>query len=237
MITSTENTQFAPLIEGSAGNSLTMSNWQEVGVNCLCYRLSELLIKPGKALLSQLTCLKEFIAWERAIIVLIDLPKPSTAGIYSLKSSFDGRVISLDHTELLEILKVIRPDVIAIRADEKLLFELTNDLPDRTVLTYHPTDHGFIMMQADKSLWTTSVKPAEDGFKGIVYSEQGDFSVLATDMKDTHTQLSPSCQCPACRQSLTRAYFHHLLQQTPLLAQRFLIQHNVFNWILPFTNA
>ena len=40
--------------------------------------------------------------------------------------------------------------------------------------------------------------------------------------------IDPECTCPTCSQQFTKAYLHHLLQQTPLLCHRLLIQHNVF---------
>lgn len=73
-----------------------------------------------------------------------------------------------------------------------------------------------------------SDKPAQDAFQGQVYS---DTSIL--DIRNEQTQMQfdliePKCHCPTCSQRLTKAYLHHLFLHTPLLCQRFLIQHNVF---------
>ncbi|MFC3908736.1 hypothetical protein ACFORL_06555 [Legionella dresdenensis] len=73
-----------------------------------------------------------------------------------------------------------------------------------------------------------SNRPAEDGMSGIIYTAEGDCNILDSTRANEHTLLDKSCTCPVCSQQLTRAYFHHLLQQTPLLAQRFLILHNLF---------
>jgi queuine tRNA-ribosyltransferase len=70
--------------------------------------------------------------------------------------------------------------------------------------------------------------PAQDGMTGVVYSHEGSFSILSPEMVNAHQPLDSQCQCQTCRQSFTRAYLHHLLQHTPLLAQRFLVQHNVY---------
>jgi len=79
-----------------------------------------------------------------------------------------------------------------------------------------------------KQHYIESNSPAQDGMHGIVYGACREFNILAADMVNQHALLDNHCACPVCTQKLTRAYFHHLLQQTPLLAQRFLIQHNFY---------
>lgn len=74
-----------------------------------------------------------------------------------------------------------------------------------------------------------SDEPAKAGLQGSVYSAQ---TVL--DLKDNAAEsqfelIDSNCVCPTCNQKLTKAYLHHLFLHTPLLAQRFLIQHNVFH--------
>lgn len=71
-----------------------------------------------------------------------------------------------------------------------------------------------------------SDKPASDAFAGQVYTAQGTIALLDSGMTKQHQVIDAECTCPTCEQKLTRAYFHHLLMQTPLLCQRFLIQHN-----------
>jgi len=70
--------------------------------------------------------------------------------------------------------------------------------------------------------------PAKLAVQGMVYSQS-----KIVDLKDSMTQMQfetidPDCSCPTCSQKLTKAYLHHLLQHTPLLCQRFLLQHNVY---------
>ncbi|KTC87802.1 tRNA-guanine transglycosylase [Legionella drozanskii] len=71
-----------------------------------------------------------------------------------------------------------------------------------------------------------SDKPASDAFAGQVYTEQGTIALLESAMAEQHQVIDEKCTCPTCEQRLTRAYLHHLLMHTPLLCQRFLIQHN-----------
>ena len=70
--------------------------------------------------------------------------------------------------------------------------------------------------------------PAEDAYFGRVYTHEG---VIELQNNIYATQFEPidsTCSCPTCKQKLTRAYLHHLLEHTPLLCQRLLIQHNVY---------
>ncbi len=70
--------------------------------------------------------------------------------------------------------------------------------------------------------------PAHHAMQGIVYNSSGQLDLndnlteMQFDIIDTH------CACPTCSQQFTKAYLHHLLLHTPLLCQRFLIQHNVY---------
>ena len=77
------------------------------------------------------------------------------------------------------------------------------------------------------SLWIESNQPAEQALQGNVYRSDGSISILDKAFELDFNRLAADCNCPVCEQALTCAYFHHLYQQTPLLAQRFLIQHNV----------
>ncbi|AHE66614.1 hypothetical protein [Legionella oakridgensis] len=81
---------------------------------------------------------------------------------------------------------------------------------------------------ADGACYLESDKPAMDGIQGRVYSHEGDFSLTELSEATRFEVIDNKCQCPVCQQQLTRAYLHHLLAQTPLLCQRFLIQHNIF---------
>ncbi|KTC68274.1 queuine tRNA-ribosyltransferase [Legionella birminghamensis] len=72
-----------------------------------------------------------------------------------------------------------------------------------------------------------SDQPASDALLGQVYTESLVLDIQDETMRDDHQPIDRNCGCEACRQGLTRAYFHHLLQHTPLLCQRFLIQHNI----------
>ena len=69
-------------------------------------------------------------------------------------------------------------------------------------------------------------QPAKDAFSGKVYTRAGICDLTEPAYATQFDVIEKSCGCPTCQAALTRAYLHHLLQHTPLLCQRFLIQHN-----------
>ena len=70
--------------------------------------------------------------------------------------------------------------------------------------------------------------PAEDARLGKVYCSEGVILLQDNAMTMQFENMDAKCQCPTCSQQLTRAYLHHLLEHTPLLCQRFLVQHNAY---------
>jgi queuine tRNA-ribosyltransferase len=79
---------------------------------------------------------------------------------------------------------------------------------------------GIKLIEADE--------PAKAAFYGQVYSKQGTVDLTNKSTEMQFETIDPDCACPSCSQKFTKAYFYHLLQNTPLLCQRFLIQHNLF---------
>lgn len=70
--------------------------------------------------------------------------------------------------------------------------------------------------------------PAQDAYLGTVYTTQGTISILDNTYAQEFKSLDEACACPTCKAGFSKAYLHHLYQHTPLLAQRYLIQHNVY---------
>ncbi len=80
-------------------------------------------------------------------------------------------------------------------------------------------EQGIMLIESDK--------PAADAFAGQVYTSEGSsIALLDSQMAHQYERIDAQCGCPTCQQGFTRAYLHHLLMHTPLLCQRFLIQHN-----------
>lgn len=71
-------------------------------------------------------------------------------------------------------------------------------------------------------------RPARDAMAGQLYCSEGVISIYDDKYAYQFDIIDKNCACPSCSQQFTRAYLHHLLEHTPLLCQRFLIQHNVY---------
>jgi queuine tRNA-ribosyltransferase len=71
-----------------------------------------------------------------------------------------------------------------------------------------------------------SNEPNQLGFDGLVYSEDGIIDLKEKQYALQFTMINSQCKCSTCSAQLTKAYLHHLFLHTPLLCQRFLIQHN-----------
>lgn len=96
---------------------------------------------------------------------------------------------------------------------------------------------GSLSFPVMKHLYASSFKgkislesdyPASDGCEGIVYCREGMIDLREKGYSMQFERIDPACHCPTCEQSFARAYLHHLLEHTPLLCQRLLIQHNAY---------
>ncbi|MCL9682730.1 queuine tRNA-ribosyltransferase family protein [Legionella maioricensis] len=73
-----------------------------------------------------------------------------------------------------------------------------------------------------------SNEPAASGMQGKVFCRKGVVDLTEDSTAMQFEVIDGECACPTCSQQLTKAYLHHLFLHTPLLCQRFLIQHNVY---------
>lgn len=70
--------------------------------------------------------------------------------------------------------------------------------------------------------------PAEDGLDGVIYSNDKVLDLKNEQHALIYEQLNDPCECSTCIHKFTQAYLQHLIAHTPLLAQRFLIEHNAY---------
>ena len=190
---------FAPLLTSQAGACLTMDNWREIGIEQGVFSLETLIAKPGIEVLKSFRDLRHYSGWRGRIILNATLKTKASTGEYEIRSPYDGRLIHLSHDDLIALVRHLNPDVVI--------------WPDKT------EPPGFECIESDK--------PAADALQGIIYTQTGTFNLLDEDNREAFSALDAECDCPTCRAGYTRAYLHHLLQHTPLLAQRFLMMHNV----------
>jgi queuine tRNA-ribosyltransferase len=71
--------------------------------------------------------------------------------------------------------------------------------------------------------------PASDACVGNVYCQEGVLSLQTKESATRFELIDKNCKCPVCSQNFTQAYLHHLLEHTPLLCQRYLVQHNLYH--------
>ena len=263
---------WAPVFSSESGLCLTARNWQEAQCNTAVYYLDALLLKPGINLLSNLSSLGQYTNWAGQVIINATNLKANKKGEIKLKSSYDGSMIALDQSQLIDLIKNLKPHAVILPSDILTTFAQNADHWDSNITPYFcsnnlpidalPFSYGVyfsvneeftpIQQQLDQyknypryiygkltyeqilkfnqyeAICIESDLPSEQGLNGLVYSSQGIVDIKEASEVLEFTKLSEECQCPTCSESLTRAYFHHLFAHTPLLAQRFLIQHNAY---------
>jgi queuine tRNA-ribosyltransferase len=73
-----------------------------------------------------------------------------------------------------------------------------------------------------------SDEPSRMGMQGFAYEMGNIIDLKGEGYASDFELLGEQCLCPTCSAHLTKAYLHHLFLHTPLLCQRFLIQHNAW---------
>lgn len=264
-------TGIIPYMSSVAGSCLSLANLEEAGINTVAYHLTDLLVKPGYAVLKNLRALQDYCSWQGQVVLNCLLPKPNKEGIYTIRSPYDGSLIRLNPEMILTLACQLQVDKIILPLGTGLYFnDFWKHLPAKTMVYFHldekndPRDkvgtylllesqtsfsqlltelhnsekslylcgnfdlQDLVQLQQDKKYLIETDKPAQDGMQGIIYHQKSVLNILATEMENDHHIIEEACVCPTCRQKLTRSYLHHLLQHTPLLAQRYLIQHNYY---------
>lgn len=121
------------------------------------------------------------------------------------------------------------PHGVYVHSDElSNQLNIVQDLADLPVYLNGVTSVAARLELSNKAVYLETDAPAASAYNGVVTDEHG----LPLDLKDTAAAhqfevINPNCTCLTCEQKLTKAYLHHLYHHTPLLCQRFLIQHNV----------
>lgn len=102
-----------------------------------------------------------------------------------------------------------------------------NEWSDWTLYTTGEFTPELLMDLSHEQLgFIESDEPAKSAISGQVYCQNGQMDLTHSMNELNFEPIDRACHCPTCSQGWTRAYLHHLLQHTPLLCQRLLIQHN-----------
>ena len=114
--------------------------------------------------------------------------------------------------------------------DKNSLKEFLENNHTRSKYVYGDLNQDIIqVLRAHNNLYVESNLAALDGFNGTVYTTQGAINVLDPKLKSNFNLIDESCNCQTCMNKFTLAYLHHLFLNTPLLCQRLLILHNIYN--------
>jgi|TARA_R110002126_G_scaffold1177_4_gene7034 queuine tRNA-ribosyltransferase len=209
-----------PSLTDEAGKVLTVSDWLSIGVTLASCDLSDLLLKPGLAVLQQLDNLAAYWDWPGELVLNALFIPNNAQGQCVIRSKYDGRILRFSYDEILLLIQQLNPEHVALPA--YLLPLAAQAYPD-------------IILKCVKYDLEHVNKPGQDALKGLMYASGDELDYLITDTKYAmdFSILDKACVCPACSDGFTRAYFHHLYVHTPLLCQRWLVMHNQYQVMVP----
>jgi len=196
---------YIPILTSPAGGVLTYDNWEAVGVSRVSIYLDSLLVRPGLQALQCMKSIADWLCWPHEVVLNASRLVLRETNDFVVRSPVDGHVISLTVATLLELLASLSPDFVV--------------LPEGVGNT------NFRLLTVADGV--ESDVPAIDASEGRIYTTNGAVDLTASGFARDFGLLDDACTCPTCQASLSRGYLHHLLQQTPLLAKRYLVQHNV----------
>lgn len=225
--------KFVPYITTAAGACLTQANWDELGIEYGLCELIHLIIKPGLEFWKNRMSLARYLAWEKTLILDASRLVLNAQSQFVVQSPYDGKrhVFTLD--EFWDLVQQLKPDRVllspGIAKRSSGSTRLYSPGPKLEEDVYMVAKAGLFLLDGKQVLYASD-QPALDAVQGVVYQADGtSYSILDAAHAMDFRCLGGNCVCPTCQQSFTRAYLHHLLQSTPLLAQRFLLMHNIFN--------
>jgi queuine tRNA-ribosyltransferase len=234
-----KNQQFVPILSTEAGRCLTMANWQDAGIRTVACDLASLLVKPGPELLNNIADLATYIGWQGEVVLNAAMPEPDKEGVYTLHSGYDGSRKRYMLDEIVLFIARLKPDKVLLpkrvgsawqSLPEVIMpFFVSADLPEHAQRPYgvYFIDEEGISFSTAEVQYIASNAPARDACQGMVYGKDEIFSLKDHSQRMDFRVIDEDCRCSTCEQKLTRAYLHHLFEQTPLLCQRFLVLHNV----------
>ncbi|HAT1772420.1 TPA: queuine tRNA-ribosyltransferase [Legionella pneumophila] len=161
------------------------------------------------------------------------LPETIMNGFSGLWDQWDDTVVPYLSAEQVETMKMPEKHGVYFNLSEaKCNDDFLNQLQKWSELPLYVTGHIDTDLIEDlnrkKSILIESDEPAKNAMRGIVYGREGNVDLTDESQAFNFQLIDESCSCPTCSEQLTRAYLHHLLANTPLLCQRFLIQHNAY---------
>jgi queuine tRNA-ribosyltransferase len=69
--------------------------------------------------------------------------------------------------------------------------------------------------------------PSRNARHGYLFTWEGTVNVLNNKYERDPSPISPSCNCPACR-NYSKAYIRHLFKSKEMLGMRLAVMHNLY---------
>lgn len=155
------------------------------------------------------------------------LPKHIMQDYPDIWSDWDDAIVPFVHADDLVQQSLNREYGVYVQAGTEVLRQV-QQWPN--VPTYVGGDIGLDLIQNLKDEGCTYIEsdqPAQLAATGKVYTHSTLLDLTDEQFCKDFECIVAECFCPTCTQKFTKAYLHHLFLNTPYLAQRLLMQHNV----------
>jgi queuine tRNA-ribosyltransferase len=214
---------FVPILSSLEGLCLSSQQWKTTGISWFSYQLSLLLQRPGFP--NVFDIYQDLVCPGFAMLDASDL-KFNAKGKIEYRST-DGALMRLGLDNLAIWLQALKPDAIIWPFAEGYLLDV-GFLPSQILIPKHQDGDFTVCVQIrGNQHWYISNQPAKLGYGGQFYTEDLICNIFEQSFEKDLGALSKNCDCDSCKQGFTRAYLHHLMTHTPLLAQRYIILHNM----------
>lgn len=253
------NIQLALNLTAPQGAILTAREIEQCDVRFFAVELLPLLFKPGLSYFEKENSLADYFALQGDWILDSRLQWNASKEGFAVRSPFDGHYDVLPVAQWLSLIEQMKPSALILpeslmRDKPHWLSNLQSSVRCFTlaaaseqsykegqlyvaeqqsskILLTNLTGKPFCQLQSQHpSLLVLSASPFTDAADGIVYLNDEVIDIKATCWQNDFHLLDEDCSCPTCQQGFTRAYLHHLYQQTPLLCHRFLAEHNLWTY-------
>ena len=229
-------------LSASHGLTSTSQEFQNISIDYLSVKLEDLLVKPGKSVLSQLNKLSDHLGWHNKVVLDARFSKVDKEGMCVIKSRFDGSRIKVSMDDVIALILSLKPNIILLQGNQ-INQEMLKQLSQLAASLFVTHKGGQSMSPCNShQFYETNDRPTlefgdfwmpsdimSQSCDGLVYSNAGLIDIKESSYEHAFEPLSDHCECPTCQQGFTKSYLHHLFHHTPLLSFRYLVQHNVFN--------
>lgn len=205
-----------PLFTDETNSCLTNHDLLLAGVDAISLNLKNLLIRPGMQFLIKNNLIRKYYAWDKKLILNCKSLNFNDKNELLIRSEIDGSKFVFSKDEIWQLIDALDVD--------KVIHEDAD--PEYLVGSF---DLNFVLKHANlKNLYIENHKHLADGYIGVFYRDMQEYKILEDKWEFEFTVLDKKCGCYTCSNDFTCGYLHHLLKNTPLLAQRLLMLHNVF---------